>query len=319
MVSMMRMENTLVRAVTGGGLIEGAKRRRLGQVVPPPGRVGYLDPIHFQPSLWGSDPPSSPFSWLDVLLLSHGGARHGLAPGARWPNGQHRYGQVNCLGVVAQAGYSCSRCDPFVLPFCPTATPGARSSHALTAGGADADACVHTLYSAGGAAVGPVAEAFPGTTANDGSIDRAALGAAVLQAGRDMAMKQLEAIVHPLVLADRQRFIREAAEGGEWMVVLDIPLLFETHPEDESLRREVDAVVVVSAPPDVQRARVLARPGMAAEKFEAILARQIPDATKRSRADYVIDTGFDGYAEPRAQLCSTLAALASRHSPAFER
>lgn len=147
----------------------------------------------------------------------------------------------------------------------------------------DADAAVHRLYAPGGAGVGPVGAAFPDAI-RDGGVDRAALSALVL--GAPEALKRLEAIIHPLVADDRARFLAAAEKDGAAMAVLDIPLLFENGAE-----RAFDAVVVVSAPAPVQRERVLARPGMSEEKFAAILALQIPDAQKRQRADYVVDTG----------------------------
>jgi len=146
----------------------------------------------------------------------------------------------------------------------------------------DSDAAVHRLYAAGGAAVAPVEAAFPGVT-RDGAIDRGALGRRVLDDAK--AIRRLEAIVHPLVEAERIAFLEAARRDKAPAVVLDIPLLFEIGGEDL-----VDAVVVVSAPVEVQRARVLSRPGMTQAKFDAILARQLPDAEKRARADYVIDT-----------------------------
>jgi dephospho-CoA kinase len=147
----------------------------------------------------------------------------------------------------------------------------------------DADAAVHALYASGGAAVGPVEAAFPGVVV-DGAIDRARLGAAVL--GNPEALQILESIVHPLVGAHRIGFFEDARDQGADIVVLDVPLLFETNGH-----KKVDKVVVVSAPADVQRQRVLARPGMDPAKLDAILARQTPDAEKRERADFVIDTG----------------------------
>ena len=146
-----------------------------------------------------------------------------------------------------------------------------------------ADDAVHDLYARGGGAVGPVGEAFPGVVV-DGAVDRTRL-AEVL--GRDEeAFGRLEAIVHPLVLQGRQQDLAAARARGVRLAVLDIPLLFETGGE-----AAVDAVVVVTAPGEVQAARVLARPGMTRARFEAILARQLPDAEKRRRADFVIDTG----------------------------
>ena len=147
----------------------------------------------------------------------------------------------------------------------------------------NADDAVHALYAPGGAAVGPVGQAFPGVVV-EGAIDRGRL-AEVL--GRDdTAFRRLETIVHPLVAAGRQADLDAARASGVALAVLDIPLLFETGGE-----RAVDAVVVVSAPQAVQRVRVLARPGMTSDRFEAILGRQMPDAEKRRRADFVIDTG----------------------------
>jgi dephospho-CoA kinase len=148
----------------------------------------------------------------------------------------------------------------------------------------DADAAVHDLYDVGGDAVGPVGDAFPEALAR-GRIDRDRLAAAVL--GDAAALKRLEAIVHPLVAEHRVEFLgRVRAEGAD-VAVLDVPLLFETGGHDL-----VDAVVVVTAPAQVQRDRVLARPGMTAEKLDAILERQTPDAEKRAQADYVIDTQY---------------------------
>jgi len=145
----------------------------------------------------------------------------------------------------------------------------------------DADAAVHRLQGPGGALLGPIEAAFPGTTGPQG-VDRAKLGAAVF--GNPEALKRLEAIVHPAVAALRQGFLEEHA--GVPLVVFDIPLLFETGGWEQ-----VDTIVVVSANAEAQRARVLARPGMSEEKFERILGLQVPDAEKRARADHVIDTG----------------------------
>lgn len=166
----------------------------------------------------------------------------------------------------------------------------------------DADAAVHALYASGGAAVAPVEAAFPGVVV-DGAIDRAKLSAAVL--GNPQALQILESIVHPLVGAHRIGFFEDARDQGADIVVLDIPLLFETNGH-----KKVDKVVVVSAPVDVQRQRVLARPGMDAAKFEAILARQTPDAEKRERADFVIDTGR-GLDHARDQVRDILTRLRS--------
>lgn len=165
----------------------------------------------------------------------------------------------------------------------------------------DADATVHALQGPGGAVVEAIEAAFPGAT-GPGGVDRARLGAAVL--GDDAAMKQLEAIVHPAVAAERARFLAEHADAP--MAVLDIPLLFETGGE-----KMVNAIVVVSAPADIQHARVLARPGMTAEKFAAILARQMPDAEKVARADHVIPTG-GSFAETLAAVRAVIACLSDR-------
>lgn len=144
----------------------------------------------------------------------------------------------------------------------------------------DADAAVHQLQGPGGAIVPAIEQAFPGTTGPNG-VDRAALGAAVF--GDDAAMKRLEAIVHPAVGAARAAFV--AAHQSAPIIVFDVPLLFETGGD-----KGVDKVVVVSASAEVQRARVLARPGQSPERLAAILARQLPDAEKQARADFVIAT-----------------------------
>lgn len=146
----------------------------------------------------------------------------------------------------------------------------------------DSDETVHRLYA--GKAAPLVEEAFPGTL-RGGAIDRAELSTRVL--GKREALARLESIIHPLVQAEADAFLSRNRAAGEPLVVLDIPLLFETGG-----RSRVDRVVVVTADPETQRRRVLARPGMSAEKFEAILAKQVPDAEKRRQADYVIDTGL---------------------------
>jgi dephospho-CoA kinase len=169
----------------------------------------------------------------------------------------------------------------------------------------DSDAAVHALYASGGAAVAPVQAAFPGVVV-DGAIDRARLSAAVM--GNSEALAVLESIVHPLVGAHRIGFFEAAQAQGADIVVLDIPLLYETGGE-----KKVDEVVVVSAPADVQRRRVLARPGMDPAKFEAILARQMPDAEKRALADFVIDTGqgLDAARDQVRDILTRLRALAA--------
>ena len=157
----------------------------------------------------------------------------------------------------------------------------------------DSDAVVHQLLGRHGAAVPAIDAAFPGVV-RDGAVDRRALGAAVF--GNPQALKRLEGILHPAVQAAQRAFLRQAARRGVKVAVLDIPLLFETGGE-----RRVDRTVVVTAPFMIQRSRVLARPGMTPEKFAAILARQMPDAEKRRRADYVVNTG-DGRLRTRNAL-----------------
>jgi len=164
----------------------------------------------------------------------------------------------------------------------------------------DADAVVHRLYE--GEAATAIEAAFPGTTAG-GKVDRDKLAARVL--GDGPALKRLEAIVHPLVQEAERRLLAEAEARGEKVAVLDIPLLFETDGESR-----VDAVVVVSAPPEVQRSRVLERPGMTVEKLEAILAKQMPDDEKRRRADFVVDTSR-GFEAARAEVRAILDAVAT--------
>jgi len=164
----------------------------------------------------------------------------------------------------------------------------------------DADAAVHDLYDQGGAAVGPVGEAFPGVV-KDGRVDREELRQRVL--GQPDELKRLNAIVHPLVGLDRVGFLKKAeADGCDW-VVFDVPLLFETGGH-----ANVDAIVVVSAPPEMQRERVLARPGMTPERLDAILAQQMADADKRARAHYVVDTGR-GLDAAREQVTAIVAEL----------
>jgi dephospho-CoA kinase len=171
----------------------------------------------------------------------------------------------------------------------------------------DADAAVHTLYAPGGAAVAPVEAAFPGVVV-DGAIDRRKLSERIM--ADPSALARLEAIVHPLVAAERAAFL-ESAKGAD-VVVLDIPLLFETHAEGM-----VQAVVVVSAPEAVQRSRVLSRPGMSEDKLAALLARQTPDAEKRRRADFIIetDTGLEAAAQRVAEILATVRSSDWRPGP----
>jgi dephospho-CoA kinase len=167
----------------------------------------------------------------------------------------------------------------------------------------DADAAVHALYEQGGAAVAPIERAFPGTV-KDGRVDRTSLAA---QLGGDQgAFRRLEAIVHPLVRESERAFLKAAAARGDELVVLDIPLLLET-----GSHTRVDAIVVVSANPAAQRARVLARPGMTEEKLDAILARQLPDVEKRAKADFVIETD-KGLPQAFEDVKRVVAALRQR-------
>lgn len=161
-----------------------------------------------------------------------------------------------------------------------------------------ADEIVHDLYSAEAAPL--IEAAFPGTTTG-GVVDRQLLSAKLMAAPEGFA--RLEAIIHPLVRAREKQFVDEAADRGEPLVLLDIPLLFETGATDR-----VDTVIVVSCAPEIQRQRVMARPDMTVEKFEAILSRQTPDAEKRARADYVIDTG-QGLDAARAQVNDIVGEL----------
>lgn len=163
----------------------------------------------------------------------------------------------------------------------------------------DADAAVHALYGPGGAAAAAIGQTFPGVLDANGGVDRTRLRAAVLDAPDQMAA--LEAIVHPLVRAASTDFLARHADAP--LVVLDIPLLYETGGEDRC-----DAVAVVSAPPEVQRARVLARPGLDEAAFTAILAKQLPDAEKRARADFVIDTSR-GFPAAEAEVARIIARL----------
>jgi dephospho-CoA kinase len=164
----------------------------------------------------------------------------------------------------------------------------------------DSDAVVHALYE--DEAVAAIEQAFPGTTAG-GKVDRAKLSAVVI--ADKAALARLEAIVHPLVGAARDKFLGDAKARGAAVVVLDIPLLFEIGGEGGC-----DAVVVVSAPADMQRGRALARPGMTEAKFAGLLAKQVPDAEKRRRADFIVDTS-QGFDHARAQVRDILRAVAT--------
>ncbi|MDB5620467.1 dephospho-CoA kinase [Tardiphaga sp.] len=163
----------------------------------------------------------------------------------------------------------------------------------------DADATVHRIYE--GEAVPLIEAAFPGTTA-DGRVDRAKLSAQVV--GNDVAMKRLEQIVHPLLGAYHKKFLDDAERAGALVAVVDVPLLYETSGE-----KRVDAVVVVTTDPEQQRRRILARDNMTPEKLDAILARQLPDAEKRKRADFVVDTSH-GLEPVRARIGEILAEAA---------
>lgn len=168
----------------------------------------------------------------------------------------------------------------------------------------DADAVVHRFYE--GEATPLVEAAFPGTTA-DGKVDRGKLGQRVL--GDDVALAKLEHIVHPLVMQARERFIADAKQSGAPVAVLDVPLLFETGGEGHC-----DAVVVVTAPAAVQKARTFQRPGMTEEKFAAILAKQMPDSEKRARADFIVDTsqGFDAARLTVREILAKVGRIANR-------
>jgi len=170
----------------------------------------------------------------------------------------------------------------------------------------DADAAVHALYE--GAAVLLVEREFPGTT-SQGKVDRAKLGAAVMTNPERLA--RLEAIVHPMVREAERDFLQKEAARGTRMAVLEIPLLFETGAD-----AKVDATIVVSASPDLQRQRLMGRPSMSPEKLESLLARQMPDAEKRARADFVVDTSGE-IAASRAALDAIIANLKDRESRAF--
>jgi dephospho-CoA kinase len=168
----------------------------------------------------------------------------------------------------------------------------------------DADAAVHELLGRDGAAVAPIAAAFPDVVV-DGAVDRQRLGARVF--GDPAALARLEAIVHPLVRARALAFLKTQARGRQTLVVLDIPLLFETGAE-----ALCDAVVLVTAPRRVQEARVLSRPGMTSDKFAAIRAQQMPDTEKRRRADFIVPTGL-GRRESLRRLTAIVRLMKYTH------
>ena len=170
----------------------------------------------------------------------------------------------------------------------------------------DADAAVHKIYE--GEAVPAIEAAFPGTTA-DGKVDRNKLSEKVVH--DPAAMKRLEQIVHPMLGASRQKFLHDAEQSGAPVAVVDVPLLFETGGE-----KRVDAVVVVTTTPEIQRQRILARDNMTGEKLDAILTRQLPDAEKRKRADFVVDTshGLDPVRARIRDILDQAAKMPQRRS-----
>ncbi len=177
----------------------------------------------------------------------------------------------------------------------------------------DADACIHQMMEPGGGAVGDVLAAFPGVELG-GAIDRQALGAIVFK--DDSKLKQLEGILHPLVRKKKDNFLSVAARRGEKLVVLDIPLLLETGGE-----KQCDGVVVVSAPPAIQKKRVMSRPGMTVERFLSILDHQMADREKRRRADFVVMTGLGRFHSLReiTQIVRVTKSWPSRHWPPTRR
>lgn len=175
----------------------------------------------------------------------------------------------------------------------------------------DSDRAVHDLYAPGGKAVSLVHAAFPGTESPEGGISRELLGKKLM--ANPEGWKVLESIVHPLVLEEKGRFVADAAAMGQPLVLLDVPLLFEAGAD-----KHCDAVVVVSAPADVQKKRVLAREGMTVEKFEGILGKQMPDGEKRQLADFVIDTGCS-LEETKQHVISLLKGLHGREGQAASR
>lgn len=172
----------------------------------------------------------------------------------------------------------------------------------------DADAAVHALYEKGGAAVAPIGELVPEAVV-DGAVDRAILGQYVLRDAEKL--KRLEAIVHPLAGQTQMDFLLQNEADGAAAVVLDIPLLLENGGE-----AYVDTVVVVSAPYEMQRARVLARPGMSEERFDAILAKQMPDADKRKRAEFIVDSSIS-VEDAHRQIRAIMEALQGRDGTAL--
>jgi dephospho-CoA kinase len=173
----------------------------------------------------------------------------------------------------------------------------------------DADATVHQLYSPGGEAVPLIRQHYPDVVV-DNAIDRGRLSKKVIDpAGGAEVLKLIEDIVHPLVAKKRQEFYEKAAENGELLVLYDIPLLFESRN-----RYDLDYVIVATASSEVQRQRVMKRPGMTEEKFHAILAKQVSDADKQARADFIVRTDFPGYAEAKAQVASILESIIASKS-----
>jgi len=172
----------------------------------------------------------------------------------------------------------------------------------------NADACVHRLYE--GEAVRPIEAAFPGVT-RDGRVDRTLLAAKL--AGSQQRLKQLEQIVHPMVVKAEIDFLREQEDRGAKLAVLEIPLLFETGAD-----ARVDVTVVLSAPPEVQRKRVLARPGMTIDRLEHLIARQLPDVEKRARADFIVDSSTS-LADMHAEIDKLIESLQDREGSVMER
>jgi dephospho-CoA kinase len=172
----------------------------------------------------------------------------------------------------------------------------------------NADACVHRLYE--GEAVRPIEAAFPGVT-RDGRVDRTLLAEKL--AGSQQRLKQLEQIVHPMVVKAEIDFLREQEDRGAKLAVLEIPLLFETGAD-----ARVDVTVVLSAPPEVQRKRVLARPGMTIDQLEHLIARQLPDAEKRARADFIVDSATS-LADMHAEIDKLIESLQDREGSVMER